>query len=59
MAAIYIKPEEIDQLRKNWEIEDHWKMRKDFIMAHRDHIPRDRLLCYAQLYVNINVLNNE
>ncbi|KAH7641684.1 partner of xrn-2 protein 1 [Dermatophagoides farinae] len=56
----YIKDErEIDQYRKHWEIEDHWQMRKSFMLAHYDHIVKDRLLCYAQLYVNIKVLQNE
>ncbi|KAH9426746.1 hypothetical protein DERP_002846 [Dermatophagoides pteronyssinus] len=56
----YFKDEqEIDQYRKDWEIEDHWQMRKNFMLAHYDHIAKDRLLCYAQLYVNIEVLQNE
>ena len=54
-----IDENEIDKYRKVWEIDKQWQMRKDFILAHLDHVEEDRLLCLAQLYVNIELLKNE
>ncbi|CAG2110966.1 unnamed protein product, partial [Medioppia subpectinata] len=51
--------EEVDELRKSWEIKDHWVLRRDFILQHKSKYPLDRLLCLAQTFVNINVLHNE
>lgn len=47
----------VELLRKSWEMEDHWVLRRDFMIRHRDRIPEpDRLLCMAQLFVNIETL---
>ena len=43
-------------LRKSWEIDDHWMLRRDFMIAHKDKFPPDRLLCLAQAFVNIETL---
>jgi len=48
----------VDQLRKSWEIEDHWLLRRDFILAHKDKFAFDRLLCLAQVFVNVETLGN-
>lgn len=48
----------VDNLRKSWEIEDHWKLRRDFILTHMNKYPRSRLLCLAQLFVNVETLGN-
>lgn len=55
---MFIDANEIDKYRKHWEIEKHWKLRKDFILAHHDHIDEDRLLCLAQCYANMEILKN-
>ena len=46
----------VELLRKPWEIEDHWVLRRDFMITHRDKFPPERLLCMAQLFVNIETL---
>lgn len=46
----------VELLRKSWEIEDHWVLRRDFMIAHKDKFPPDRLLCLAQIFVNIETL---
>ncbi|XP_054168531.1 partner of xrn-2 protein 1-like [Oppia nitens] len=51
--------EEVDRLRKSWEITDHWLLRRDFIWTHRHRYPMDRLLCLAQTFVNVTILGNE
>lgn len=57
--ATFLKRDEVESYRKHFEIDDHWKMKKDFILTYIDDIPKDQLLCYAQLYINIEVLKNE
>ena len=51
--------DEIDKQRKHWEIDKQWNMRKQFLLAHYETIPRDRILCLAQLWVNIELSQNE
>lgn len=47
----------VELLRKSWEMEDHWVLRRDFMITHRDKFPEpDRLLCMAQLFVNVETL---
>ena len=50
---------DVELLRKSWEIEDHWILRRDFILTHKNKFTFDRLLCLAQTFVNIEVLANE
>jgi len=50
---------DVEKYRKHWEIDKQWRLRKSFILAHQDHIPEDRLLCLAQVYVNMELLKNE
>ena len=48
--------EEIEKLRKPWEIEDHWVLRRDFMLANEDMYSKDRLQCLAQAFVNVEIL---
>ena len=50
---------DVEKLRKSWEIEDHWVLRRDFILTHKNKFSFDRLLCLAQTFVNIEILGNE
>lgn len=51
--------ESINLLRKTWEIEDHWVLRRDFLLVHKDKFPPERLLCLAQVFVNMETLGNQ
>lgn len=51
--------ENIVKLRKCWEIEDHWVLRRDFMLTHKNKFPPERLLCLAQLFVNIETLGTQ
>lgn len=48
--------DDIDKLRKPWEIEDHWILRRDFLLIHKKRFSRERLLCMAQIFVNVETL---
>ncbi|KAI1303058.1 hypothetical protein HDE_02359 [Halotydeus destructor] len=47
---------DVEAQRKSWEIEDHWELRRDFLKAHKDKFPKNRLLCLAQMFVNVEIL---
>ena len=49
-------PEDISKLRKSWEIEDHWILRRDFLLTHKNRLSPERLLCMAQIFVNVETL---
>ena len=51
--------ENVEKLRKTWEIEDHWILRRDFLLTHKKKFPPERLLCLAQLFVNIETLGTQ
>ncbi|EEC02147.1 Nkrf protein, putative [Ixodes scapularis] len=46
----------VEQYRQRWEADDHWAMRRDFILRHRGAFSENRLLCLAQTFVNIELL---
>lgn len=48
--------EDIERLRQRWESDEHWAMRREFILQHRDRFSENRLLCLAQTYVNMELL---
>ena len=41
---------DIDYYRTAYESEEHWEMKADFMNAHKDRIPEDRLVCLAQCF---------
>lgn len=47
---------DIERLRQRWESDEHWAMRREFILQHRDRFSENRLLCLAQTYVNMELL---
>ena len=46
----------IDQYRTKFEPADHWDLKKEFMLAHKSLIEEERLICLAQVYVNIEIL---
>jgi len=47
---------DLDQYRKKWELDEHWQLRKLFIETYLDEYPIEKLLCYSQLFLNIETL---
>ncbi|XP_042857066.1 partner of xrn-2 protein 1-like [Penaeus japonicus] len=52
-------------VNSNWDVEayhtfyesqEHWELKRDFILAHKDRIPEERLICLAQVFVNVELL---
>lgn len=42
--------------QKPYELDDHWKIKEAFIERYKDEIPENKLLCLAQLCVNVETL---
>lgn len=47
---------DVEKYKSNHEVEDHWKIKRSFIIAHKSKYPEDRLLCLAQTFLNIEFL---
>lgn len=47
---------DIDKYKSEFESEEHWKLRRDFMLAHKDNFSEDRLVCLAQVFFNIEFL---
>ena len=50
--AIYSE-EEIQDLRMKHESDAEWRLREQFLLAHRDSFSKGRLLCLSQCFINI------
>lgn len=48
--------EDIESFRQPWESDEHWFLRKKFLTCHWDKFSLDRLLCLAQVFVNVEFL---
>lgn len=46
----------IDKYKSEYESEEHWNLRRDFILANKDKFPEERLICLAQVFFNIEFL---
>lgn len=47
---------DVNSHRTEHEPDDHWELRKSFMLAHKDRIPEDELICLAQVFTNIEFL---
>lgn len=47
---------DIESYRTAYESEEHWALKRDFLEAHKDRIPEARLICLAQVFVNVELL---
>ncbi|XP_076290975.1 NF-kappa-B-repressing factor [Lasioglossum baleicum] len=50
---------------QNWDVEahkmehecdEHWELRRKFLLAHKDKFPEDELVCLAQVFTNVELL---
>lgn len=47
---------DIEKYRSPFECDEHWQLRKDFLLAHKNKYPEDRLISLAQVFFNIELL---
>lgn len=47
---------DVEQYREEHDSDEHWELRKKFMLKHKDRFPEDRLVCLAQVFFNIEFL---
>lgn len=47
---------DVDQYKMEHECDEHWQLRRSFMLAHKDKFPEDRLVCLAQVFTNSEFL---
>lgn len=47
---------DVDQYRMEHESEEHWELRRNFMLAHKDKLPEDEIVCMAQVFTNIEFM---
>ncbi|XP_058458829.1 NF-kappa-B-repressing factor-like [Malaya genurostris] len=47
----------IDDYRTIHEPDEHWDLRRTFMLRHQHAIPEDELVCMAQVFVNVELLH--
>ncbi|XP_012227482.1 NF-kappa-B-repressing factor [Linepithema humile] len=48
--------EDVEQYKVEYESDEHWELRRKFLLAHKDKFSEDVLVCLAQVFVNIELL---
>lgn len=47
---------DVDEYKTEHECDEHWQLRRSFMLAHKDKFPEDRLVCLAQVFTNTEFL---
>jgi len=47
---------DVDQYKTEHESDEHWELRRSFMLAHKEKFPEDQLVCLAQVFTNIEFL---
>lgn len=48
---------DVESLRVSSELPHHWQLRKSFLLAHKEKLPRDRLICLSHVFVNVECMD--
>ena len=47
---------DIEKYKSQFESEEHWQLRRKFLVSHKDKYPEDKLVCLAQVFFNVELL---
>lgn len=47
---------DVEKYKNDYESDEHWQLKKDFMEAHKKNFTEDELICLAQLFFNIEML---
>lgn len=47
---------DVEKFRTEHECDEHWELRKKFLMTYKDKYPEDELICLAQVFINVEML---
>ena len=51
-----INERNVDQFKTEHECDEHWELRRKFLLAHGDKFPQNELICLAQTFTNVEFL---
>ncbi|KAG7197024.1 hypothetical protein KM043_017558 [Ampulex compressa] len=47
---------DVEQYKAEHECDEHWELRRKFLVRHKDKFPEDELICLAQVFTNVELL---
>ncbi|XP_076244355.1 NF-kappa-B-repressing factor [Calliopsis andreniformis] len=47
---------DVERYKTEHECDEHWELRRKFLLTHKDKFPEDELVCLAQVFTNIELL---
>ncbi|KAH8310242.1 hypothetical protein KR044_000163, partial [Drosophila immigrans] len=47
---------DVDDYKTEYESEEHWELRRNFMLAHKDRFDEERLVCLAQTFINMEFM---
>lgn len=47
---------DVEQHKTEHECDEHWELRRKFLLAHKEKFPEDELICLAQVFTNVELL---
>lgn len=47
---------DVDYYKTDYESEEHWDLRRSFMLAHKDKFGEDELVCLAQVFTNVEFM---
>ncbi|EFN61984.1 NF-kappa-B-repressing factor [Camponotus floridanus] len=47
---------DVEQHKVEYESDEHWELRRNFLLAHKNKFSEDALVCLAQVFVNVELL---
>ncbi|XP_032596703.1 partner of xrn-2 protein 1-like [Drosophila grimshawi] len=47
---------DVDEYKTEYESEEHWELRRSFMVEHKDRFDEERLVCLAQTFINMEFM---
>ncbi|XP_033189572.1 NF-kappa-B-repressing factor [Bombus vancouverensis nearcticus] len=47
---------DVERYKTEHECDEHWELRRKFLLAHKNKFPEDELVCLAQVFTNVELL---
>lgn len=47
---------DVEQHKTEHECDEHWELKRKFLLAHKNKFPEDELVCLAQVFTNVELL---
>lgn len=47
---------DVDYYKTDYESDEHWELRRSFMLKHKDKFAEDELVCLAQVFTNVEFM---